>query len=146
MRKKFLKICLILVFSLIFIDIIGAETYNNYDPSDAISSCGNGLINKIPSMVPKVVSIVYNVIQVAVPIVLVIMGSLDLFKGIIAQKEDEMKKGTQIFIKRLISAVIIFFVFMIVKIVISLVSDETGGRTAGNIIDCAECFINNKCD
>lgn len=146
MKKKILKICLILVISIIFIDMVGAETYNNYDQNAALSSCGNGLINKIPSMVPKVVSIAYNVVQIAVPVVLVVIGSLDLFKGIIAQKEDDMKKGMQIFVKRLISAAIIFFVFMIVKLVISLVSDESGDRTAGNIIDCAECFINNQCD
>ena len=43
------------------------------------------------------------------------------------------------FIKRLVSALIIFFVFAIVKLVISLVADDT------KIMDCADCLINNDC-
>lgn len=105
-------------------------------------SCGGGMVENIPASVPKVVSVAYTTIQIAVPVVLVIFGMLDLFKGITAGKEDEIKKGQQIFIKRLISAALIFFVFVIVKVVISLVADGSGV----NIMECAECFISNKCD
>ena len=140
MKKKVLNISLILLISLIFIDIVGAETYNNY--TSATVSCGSGMLTKIPSLLPKVISIMYNVIQIAVPVVLVVMGSLDLMKGITAQKEDDMKKGQQLFVKRLISAALIFFVFIIVKLVISFVADNS---TSG-IMDCAECFIKNECD
>jgi len=101
MKKKILYITLFVLISLVFVDIVGAETYNNYDPNSLPVSCGNGMIDKIPSMIPKVISVIYNVIQVAVPVILVIMGSLDLMKGITAQKEDEMKKGQQMFIKDL---------------------------------------------
>ena len=138
--KKVFNVCFILLISFILIDFVGAQTYNNYSPGTA--SCGNGLVTKIPNMIPKVVSIAYTIIQVAVPVILVVMGSLDLFKGITAQKEDEMKKGQQMFIKRLIAAALIFFVFVIVKVVISFVAD---GDSAA-IMECAECFINNKCD
>ena len=115
-------------------------TYNNFE--DAPTSCGNGKVKNIPSALPKVISVAYTLIQIAIPIVLVIMGSLDLFKGITAQKEDEMKKGQQIFIKRLIYAALIFFVFAIVRIVVSLSSEDNETY----ILDCAECFIKNKCD
>ena len=136
--KKVLNLCLILLISVIFVDIVGAETYNNYAPSTV--SCGN--IAEIPKLLPKVISIIYNVILIAVPILLVVIGSLDLVKGVTASKEDDIKKGQQMFIKRLISAVLIFFVFMVVKIVISFVEDEK----SPNILDCAECFINNYCN
>ena len=138
--KKVLNICFIILISFVFIDIVGAQSYNNYSPGTA--SCGDNLLTGIPNMIPKVVSIVYTIIQVAVPVILVVMGSLDLFKGITAGKEDEMKKGQQMFIKRLIAAALIFFVFVIVKVVISFVAE--GDSTA--IMECAECFINNKCD
>ena len=126
---------------LISVSPVLADTYENYDPN-AIVSCGEKLMDNIPSLFPKIISIAYKVIQVAVPVVLVIVGSLDLFKGISAQKEDDIKKGQQIFIKRLIAAAIIFFVFAIVKIVISFAADGTGSK----IIDCAQCFIENKCE
>lgn len=138
--KKVLNILLIVLINLIFIDIVGAETYNNYSP--ATVSCGDGLLTSIPNAVPKVVSIAYTIIQIAIPVILVVMGTLDLFKGITAQKEDEMKKGQQMFVKRLIGAALIFFVFVIVKVIISFVAD--GSSVA--IMECAECFINNNCD
>jgi len=138
--KKVLNILLIVLINLIFIDIVGAETYNNYSP--ATVSCGDGLLTSIPNAIPKVVSIAYTIIQIAVPVILVVMGSLDLFKGLSAQKEDEIKKGQQMFVKRLIAAALIFFVFVIVKVVVSFVAD--GDSVA--IMECAECFINNNCD
>ncbi len=140
MKKKVWFVFLILLINLIFIDFVGAETYNNY--TSAITSCGGGMLTKIPVILPKVISIMYTVIQVAVPVVLVIMGSLDLTKSITAGKEDEMKKGQQLFIKRLISAALVFVVFIIVKLLISVVADNS----ANNIMECAECFISNKCD
>lgn len=76
------------------------------------------------------------VIQIAVPVLLVVFGMLDLFKGITAQKEDEIKKGQQMFIKRLISAAIIFFVIAVVKLLIGFVADDEG------IMTCASCFLN----
>lgn len=111
--------------------------YNNF--SDDYKSCG-GILDNIPALLPKLVSVAYTIIQIAVPIVLVILGTLDLMKGIMAQKEDEIKKGQTVFIKRLIAAAIVFFVFAISKFVISFVSNDRG------ILDCAECFIKNDCN
>ena len=141
MKKKVLIVIVAIIVLLIGFDCVIAESYSNYD-KNAIVSCGNGMIKSIPSLIPKVISIAYTIIQVAVPIVLVIMGSLDLFKGIMAQKEDEIKKGQQMFIKRIISAALIFFVFVIVKLVISFVADSSGS----SIMECTQCFIENECD
>ena len=116
-----------------------ACVYSNY--SSKTASCGVGLIDKIPPVVPKIISTAYTIIQIAVPVVLVIFGSLDLFKSISQQKEDEIKKGQKIFVKRIVSAVLVFFVFVIVKFVISLAADNS----SNDILDCAECFIENKC-
>lgn len=139
-KKIILIFTLLLVINVIFIDNVGAETYNNYP--DALVSCGS--IKNIPTMIPKVVSIVYNIIQIVVPIILVIFGSLDLVKAVMGQKDDEIKKGQQTLIKRLIAAALIFFIFVTVKFVISLVADNED-QTNG-MIKCMECFIQNKCD
>ena len=137
-RKKILFFSLFLVINVIFIDFVSAEKYNNY--SSEVVSCGNGLISSIPTIFPNIVNIIYIIIQIAVPVLLVIFGMLDLVKGIIASKEDEIKKGQQMLIKRTISAALVFFVFALVKVVVSLASDNS------NIMGCAECFINKKCD
>lgn len=141
MKKKMFFIMFIIMMVFTSTNVVFADTYNNYDGT-SIVSCGGGMIDNIPVLIPKVISIVYTVIQVAVPVVLVIMGSLDLFRGISAQKEDEIKKGQQMFIKRLISAALVFFVFVIVKVVISFVADSSNS----SIMECAQCFIENECN
>ena len=109
-----------------------------------ISSCDAAISSSvlIDSKIPETVSTIITVIKVAVPVLLVIFGMLDLFKGITAGKEDEIKKGQQLFIKRLISGALVFFVFLIVQL---LVSFAAGSKENQTIMDCADCFINNDC-
>ena len=102
-------------------------------------SCGN--VTGIPAKIPELVSFAIILIQIAVPVILVVMGSIDLFKGISAQKDDEIKKGQQMFIKRLLIAALIFFVIVIAKFLISIVADNS----STNIIDCVDCFMSNDC-
>ena len=102
-------------------------------------SCGN--VTGIPSKIPYLTSLALIIIQVAVPVILVIMGAMDLFKGVTAQKEDEIKKGQQLFIKRLIVGALIFFVVVIAKLLVSVVADSS----SFNIVDCIDCFIDNSC-
>lgn len=140
MKKKIIYLLIFLMLFMPMFDVI-AETYNNYD-KDGIVSCGSNLVSGIPVLIPKVVKIGYTIIQVAVPILLVVMGSLDLIKGLYASKEDEIKKGQQTFIKRLIAAALIFFVFAITKVIVSFAADGT----SSSILECAECFLEAKCD
>ena len=144
MKKKFSVLTFASIISIFLLDICSNKVYAicdgdycNYEKGSVVSCSG---IDKIPAMLPKIISIVYLLIQIAVPIVLVILGTIDLAKAVVAQKEDEMKKAQQIFFKRLIAAVLVFFVFTIVKFVISAVSKNS------NIMDCAKCFIRNDCE
>ena len=99
-------------------------------------TCGDGTII-MDSMIPKLVTTGINVIKIVVPILLIIYGMLDLGKAVMAQKEDEIKKGQQTFIKRLVAAAIVFLVVFIVQIVFNLVANDSG-----NIWGCVDCFIN----
>lgn len=124
----------------------GVKHYINSSKSSKLMKgvfcgAGKGAITDIPTKIPELTSTMFTIVQVAVPIILVIMGSLDLFKGITSGKEDEMKKGRQMFIKRLVIGAIIFLVVIIVKLIISVVAD-TG---VDNMIDCIDCFISNDC-
>ena len=71
------------------------------------------------------------------------MGTIDLVKGVAAQKEDDIKKGQQMFIKRLIVGAIIFFVIVLSKFLISLVADSNEEKD--NIVSCIDCFISGDC-
>ena len=126
MKKKIFGV---IIFAIMFLPIISVSAVTKV-------SCGN--VTGIPEKIPELTSFAITVIQIAIPIVLVVMGSLDLFKGLSAQKEDEIKKGQQMFIKRLIYAAIIFFVIVVAKLLISVVADST---TSNNIAECIDCFL-----
>ena len=134
MKKIRKEIIFAVLLLLLFLPVICVNAIT-------VVNCGN--ITNIPKKIPEITSLVVTVIQVAVPVILVITGSLDLFKGITAQKEDEIKKGRDMFIKRLIVAAIIFFMFVIVKLVISLVADSSSNQ---NIVSCMDCFLRGSCN
>lgn len=135
--KKKIFICLLL--GLILFSVNSVVFAKNIASCDSAISSGILLDAKIP----QTVSTIINIIKIAVPILLVIFGMLDLFKGITSQKEDEIKKGQQLFIKRLISGALVFFVFLIVQLIVSFVAGDANENT--NIMDCVNCFINNEC-
>ena len=103
-------------------------------------ACGN--LTGIPSKLPSLTSEVFTIIEIAVPVLLVIMGTIDLFKGITADKEDEMVKGRKMFIKRLITGVLVFFIIAITKMVIGFLDNDKSSVT---VISCMDCFISNQC-
>lgn len=111
-------------------------------PGDSgLVSCGP--LTNIPARLPYIVSVIYNLLKIAVPIILIVFGMLDLLKAVMAQKEDEIKKGQHIFIKRLIAGAIVFFIMAIVQLLIGVLAEATDQQ---NIISCMRCFLNNKCD
>lgn len=78
---------------------------------------------------------VMPLIQFAVPIVIIILGSIDLFKAVIASKEDEIKAAQKLLIKRVIYGVAIFFVVAIVQLVFSTLATNSD-ESANNWLDC----------
>ena len=102
--------------------------------------CG-GLTNPIPFKLVYVIHLIILLIQFGVPLLLIIFGMLDLGKAVIASKEDEIKKGQQMFIKRLIAAVIVFFVVAIVKLVVGLAADDSE-----SIVGCINSIVNYNGD
>lgn len=102
--------------------------------------CG-GLSNPIPFKLVYVIHLIIMLIQFGVPLLLIIFGMLDLGKAVIASKEDEIKKGQQMFIKRLVAAVIVFFVVAVVKLVVGLAADDSD-----NIVGCINSIVNYNGD
>ena len=78
---------------------------------------------------------VIPLIQIGIPIILIVLGMLDLGKAVMASKEDEIKSAQKLLIKRCIYAVAIFFVVFIVQIVFGLV-DNAGDLGQDTWISC----------
>ena len=82
-------------------------------------------------------------IQIGVPIILIILGMLDLGKAVVASKEDEIKSAQKMLIKRCIYAVAIFFVVLIVNVVFGLVANNSAGE-ADHATNWTECWDGPK--
>ena len=83
-----------------------------------------------------IVKAIINVIKWAIPILLIVMGTLDIAKIVISgnQDEKEVKAATKKLTTRVIYAVIIFLIPTIVTGILSLVFGT--GKTDTTIIDC----------
>ena len=62
-----------------------------------------------------------------VPIAVIVLGILDFMKAISADKEDEMKKAQQRFIRRLIAAALIFIAPFIIEFILNKLGFDANG-------------------
>ncbi len=67
---------------------------------------------------------VVRILQFAVPFALIIWGSLDFFKAVIAGDEKEMKAKRKPFAQRVIAAVIVLVLPTIVNVIIANIKGE----------------------
>lgn len=74
---------------------------------------------------------IFFLIQIIVPIMLLVLGSIDFIKAVAAQKDDDMKKTQSTFIKRLIIAVAIFLMPAILNLIFSFLTDTFNITTCG---------------
>ena len=75
----------------------------------------------------NVVGFIVDALWIGIPILLVVLGMIDLGKAVIASKEDEVKKATKAFGKRFIYAVAVFLVVWLVTFVLNTVSNVSSG-------------------
>lgn len=79
----------------------------------------------------QVIVKVIKVFMIVIPILLILYGTIDLGKAVIASEEKEVKAAQGRLIKRIIYAALIFFVPMLVGVIMSIVAaGDTGDRTA----------------
>jgi len=83
---------------------------------------------------------VFTIIQIGIPILLIIMGTLDLAKAVISSDEQEIKKATGKFIKRVIYAIAVFFVVTIVTLIMNLVANNTTEENEDANKDWRDCW------
>ena len=108
------------------------DGYDNYE-SDGDVVCGKGwTFNR---SIANVTYFMVLVFQIIAPVMLIILGMIDLLKGVTSGKEENMKKGQATFFKRLITALLMFFIITIVRMVLNILSTDS-------IIDCFDCFVN----
>ena len=96
--------------------------------------CSNRDLLSIVGLAKKILTI----LQIGIPIVLLIFGTVDLGKAVMAGDEKEIKSATTTLMKRVIAAVAVFLLFLIVSVVTGWVGGDewkTCWRAADSNVD-----------
>lgn len=131
------------------IKILDSVDYNNYTQVlrgsdddlkfwgnlDTIK-CGN---SDLPVMIPSIVRTIVNIIKIATPIVLIIMGMIDMLQATIAEDEKKMTTAKGKFVKRLLSGAIVFLVVTVIQFLVGLVAPED----SDSLLKCVSCMVND---
>lgn len=80
------------------------------------------------------------IIQIGIPVALILFGSIDMVRGVMANDEKAMKESVSRFIRRCLAAIVVFFIVTIVTVVIGLISKTDVGsqdewKSCWNVID-----------
>lgn len=94
----------------------------------AVDDC-NGLL----PLVKVIRRGLFPIIQLGIPILLILLGTIDLGKAVISSDEKEIKAAQSRLIKRFIYAALVFFVTTLVSVLMNIVAtgasadDDTKG-------------------
>ena len=103
---------------------------------EAETPCGDF---NVPNQLINIVHTIVTLIKIAVPIILIILGMLDMAKAVASQKDEEIKKGQKTLLSRCIAAGIVFFVVAIVQLLFSIINGSTEGDKTW---ECIDKFLN----
>lgn len=91
----------------------------------------------------KVVKGVLDIIRLVIPILLILLGTIDLGKAVISSDDKEVKASQGRLIKRVIYAVAIFFVATLVTLIMNIVAGATASdNTASSVPNWGDCWSN----
>ena len=129
--KKSLILSVMFIFSIFFLfEGVYAEGTTKY------ISCGNqqGISYGLPGFIRSIITI----IQIVVPILIILLGSIDFLKVVFGNNKDDLPDAFKRFLPRLIAGAAVFFVILLVKVFIGML----GGNNAG-FLECVSCFTSN---
>ena len=73
-----------------------------------------------PESISYIVNKLLTYVRIIVPILIILLGTIDFAKAVLAGKEDNMKKAQRDFIKRVAAGIIVFLVPTLVNIIMYL--------------------------
>ena len=142
MKKKNLILIFVFVLTLlVFNDVFAFQCENGQD----YVACGTGVnaVTGIPTFVPRLISFAIALMRVLIPVILIITGTIEMFKSIISGNQDNIAKGKKKIIGKFVGALLAFFVISFVTNIVKLIArgDEKSVAKA-----CFNCFLNNRCN
>ena len=90
----------------------------------------------------NIVKWIIKIIQFGVPIILIAMIIFDLVKVVAAGTEDQAKKSTSTIVKRVVWAVVVFFVPMLIAFIFKNISNGKASGGLAGPLEWINCFFN----
>ena len=87
----------------------------------------------------QLVGFVVYILKIVIPLILIILGMLDLGKAVVSSDEKAINKAVGTLIKRFIAAVVVFFIPTIVNGLFAVIG-IIGGTSENDYNDCVECL------
>ena len=104
--------------------------------------------------VASLTRLVVTILKIAIPIILVILGILDLAKAVMANEEKDMKEAQKRLIKRIVYAIVVFFVISLVQLIFTTLARNDSDNTdvtsldvpgqKSSISSCISCFTSSE--
>ena len=88
---------------------------------------------------------VVTVIKIVIPLILIVLGMVDLGKAVVSSDDKQISKSVSTLIKRFIAAVIVFFVPTIVSALFNALAIMNDTEWADYNV-CVQCVTGSTCD
>ena len=92
----------------------------------------------------QVVGYVLLVFKIVIPIILIVLGMIDLGRAVVSSKDDEIKKSMKSLMMRAIAAIAIFFVPSIISLIMGVVGGFKDVKEDYDV--CRTCIANPTSD
>ena len=89
----------------------------------------------------RVVGYIIYVAKIVIPLLLIVMGSIDFGKAVIASDDKAMKDAGGTLLRRFIAAVIIFLLPTILNLLLGLVDNIESFDPDGNFANCTNVYL-----
>lgn len=125
-----------IIFFIIFLLLFGTCLVVNAAPLKH-AYVGHGFCDETAVLkVLKLVGIIVIIAKIAIPLILIALGSLDLYKGVVGKDEKDLTNAFKTFVFRLIAGVLVFFIPTFVEVAFDLAYEVVGGSTTNRCIEC----------
>ncbi len=84
---------------------------------------------------------IFFIAKILIPIILIVMGSIDFGKAIMAAKEDEIIKSAKTLVMRAIAGIIIFFIPTLLNFVINIMGNNADDVYNNQFSNCTKCMF-----
>lgn len=110
MKKKMSLVLMVILILTLTINVNAAN-----------ATCDGVIGSKLMSEIKSI----FRMIQIAAPVILLLLTSIDFAKIVFSDNKDGMEKAKNNFLKRAVATMIIFFAPFIIQLVLEFINDSS---------------------